>query len=426
MCNFAAAMRYNTHTLGCGLRLIHLAREGVPVVYCGYGIAAGTRDERPGQEGLAHFCEHMTFKGTHRRNALQIINRLEGIGGELNAYTTKEDTTYYAALPRHHFARAVDLLTDIVADSTFPQHELEKEVEVVADEIESYLDSPAELIYDDFENLLFEGHPLGHNILGEADRLRSYRQADLLAFARENYRPDNMVFFVDGDIDFPKLVKRLENLWNAAVSGRSDSQGRISPIQSSPQALLESFPSLPRTITHCRSTHQAHIMIGTRAYRYDHPRRMSLYLLNNILGGPGLNARLNLSLRERRGLVYTVESAMTCYRDTGAWSVYFGCDHDDASRCRRLVGRELDRLCQRPLSQAQLAAAKQQIRGQLAIASDNREQFALDLAKGYLHHGSVRQLETLYEQVDAVTADDILQTARELFAPDRLTTLIYT
>ena len=401
--------KYNTYTFENGLRVIHLPSAS-QVVYCGYQIAAGTRDELSGEEGLAHFCEHMTFKGTERRHALQIINALEGVGGELNAFTNKEDTVYYAAISKEHFPQAVDLLTDIVFHSTYPQHEIDKEVEVVCDEIESYNDSPAELIYDEFENILFEGHPLGHNILGQAEHIRTYKTEDLLRFVRRCYRPDKAVFFVSGDIDFKRLCKIIRNEeWTNQAAEPSASF----PI---------SHSSLYKTLD--RGTHQAHVMLGTKAYRYDDPRRMALYLLNNIIGGPGMNARLNLSLRERRGLVYTVESTMVCYSDTGLWSIYFGCDHHDVDRCLRLVRKELDRMMQKPLSARQLAAAKRQLKGQIAIACDNREQFALDFGKSFLHHGQERDLDALYRRIDAVTAEEIQQTACELFPADRLTTLI--
>ena len=204
-------MRYNTHTLENGLRIIHLLSDS-QVVYCGYQVAAGTRDELPEEEGLAHFCEHMTFKGTERRNALQVINALEQLGGDLNAFTNKEDTTFYAAIQKEHINKAVDLLTDIVFHSTYPQHEIDKEVEVICDEIESYNDSPAELIYDEFENILFEGHPLGHNILGKAEQLRTYTTEDALRFTRRYYRPDNAIFFAYGDVDFERLVKTVDSV----------------------------------------------------------------------------------------------------------------------------------------------------------------------------------------------------------------------
>ena len=405
--------KYNTYTLENGLRIIHLPSNS-QVVYCGYDIAAGTRNELSGEEGLAHFCEHMSFKGTARRNAIQIINAIEGLGGELNAFTNKEDTVYYAVISKEHFSEAVNVLTDIVFHSQYPQHEIDKEVEVICDEIESYNDSPAELIYDEFENLLFEGHPLGHNILGNAEQLRTYTTADAIRFVRRNYRPDKMVFFVYGDIDFKRLCKSLEHLM-------PESSSPSSPDPASPALVTRKKAQF---IEQNRSTHQAHVMTGCQAYAYTDPRRMTLYLLNNILGGPGMNARLNLSLRERRGLVYTVESTMAAYGDTGIWSIYFGCDHHDVNHCRRLVRHELDRLMQKPLSQQQLIAAKRQLKGQLAIACDNREQFALDFGRSYLHHGYERDLETLYQRIDAITAEELQSIACDLFAPDHMTTLI--
>ena len=405
--------KYNTYTLENGLRIIHLPSNS-QVVYCGYDIAAGTRNELSGEEGLAHFCEHMSFKGTARRNAIQIINAIEGLGGELNAFTNKEDTVYYAVISKEHFSEAVNVLTDIVFHSQYPQHEIDKEVEVICDEIESYNDSPAELIYDEFENLLFEGHPLGHNILGNAEQLRTYTTADALRFVRRNYRPEKMVFFVYGDIDFKRLCKSLEHLM-------PESSSPSSPDPASPALVTRKKAQF---IEQNRSTHQAHVMTGCQAYAYNDPRRMTLYLLNNILGGPGMNARLNLSLRERHGLVYTVESTMATYGDTGIWSIYFGCDHHDVNHCRRLVRHELDRLMQKPLSQQQLIAAKRQLKGQLAIACDNREQFALDFGRSYLHHGYERNIETLYQRIDAITAEELQSIACDLFAPDHMTTLI--
>ena len=413
--------KYNTFTLDNGLRMIHLPSAS-QVVWCGYEIAAGSRDEQPGEEGLAHFCEHMTFKGTERRSALQVINALESVGGELNAFTNKEDTVFYAAVTKEHFAKAVELLTDIVFHSQYPQQEIDKEVEVICDEIESYNDSPAELIYDEFENLLFEGHPLGHNILGKAELLRTFTTADALRFTRRHYRPDNAVFFVYGDVDFKRLcdkftVYSLRFTDEYTIGGKKGGLASISSVNCKPSIVN-------KTITLDHNTHQAHVMIGTQAYRYDDPRRMTLYLLNNILGGPGMNARLNLSLRERHGLVYTVESSMAAYSDTGVWSVYFGCDHHDITRCQRLVRRELDRVMLRPLSASQLSAAKKQLKGQLAIACDNREQFALDFGRSYLHHGHERDIEALFQRIDGVTAEDIQQVANELFPTGHLTTLV--
>ena len=404
--------KYNTTTLQNGLRIIHLPSTS-PVVYCGIGIRAGARQEAAGEEGLAHFCEHTTFKGTKRRSSIQILNCLESVGGDLNAFTNKEDTVFYAAIQKEHFPRAVDLLTDIVFNSEYPQHEIEHEIDVICDEIESYNDSPAELIYDEFENMLFQGHPLGHNILGTREQVQCFTSDDALRFTSRYYRPDNAIFFVYGDVNFNRLVKSLEVRCE-----------KLSLDSNVLQAASES--SLPSSVLHPTSNthHQAHVMLGCRAYSYDDPRRMPLYLLNNILGGPGMNARLNLSLRERHGLVYTVESAMVSYSDTGCWSVYFGCDHHDVKRCLRLVHRELDRMTQHPLSGRQLDAAKRQLKGQLTIACDNREQFALDFAKNFLHYGTGRDITDLLLRIDAITAAQLQDVAQELFTPDRLQLLM--
>lgn len=412
-------MKYNTYTLDNGLRIIHLPSDS-KVVYCGYQINAGTRNEEPGEEGLAHFCEHVTFKGTERRKAWHILNCLESVGGDLNAYTNKEGTVYYSAILKEHIARAVDLLSDIVFHSVYPQAEIDKEVEVICDEIESYNDSPAELIYDEFENILFKGSPLGHNILGTAEQVRAFKTEDALRFTRKLYRPDNAIFFAYGDIDFKKLVKLIGK-------ALTDDESVVNLAE---EKLPKNYPSVGdgiagQTIVMQKNTHQAHVMIGTRAYDVNDDRRMPLYLLNNMLGGPGMNAKLNLALREHNGLVYTVESTMVSYGDTGTWSIYFGCDEHDVKRCLRLVRKELDKFMQKPLSDAQLKAAKKQIKGQIGVACDNRENFALDFGKSFLHYGWEKNVDRLYEQVDEITAAQIQAVAQELFDKDRLTTLIF-
>ena len=447
-------MKYNTHTLDNGLRIIHLPSDS-KVVYCGYQINAGTRDEEPGEEGLAHFFEHVTFKGTERRKAWHILNCLESVGGDLNAYTNKEGTVYYSAILKEHIARAVDLLSDIVFHSVYPQAEIDKEVEVICDEIESYNDSPAELIYDEFENILFKGSPLGHNILGTAEQVRSFKTEDALRFTRKLYRPDNAIFFAYGDIDFKKLVKLIRKALGECPKGRelacsadcksaeTPTEERIAeetPTGETPTEEMEAGDAnhkvqsskfkvqskvAGKTIVMQKNTHQAHVMIGTRAYDVNDDRRMPLYLLNNMLGGPGMNAKLNLALREHNGLVYTVESMMVAYGDTGTWSIYFGCDEHDVKRCLRLVRKELDKFMQKPLSDAQLKAAKKQIKGQIGVACDNRENFALDFGKSFLHYGWEKNVDRLYEQVDAITAAQIQAVAQELFDKDRLTTLIF-
>ena len=415
-------MKYNTYTLDNELRIIHLPSDS-KVVYCGYQINAGTRDEELGEEGLAHFCEHVTFKGTERRKAWHILNCLESVGGDLNAYTNKEGTVYYAAILKEHIARAVDLLSDIVFHSTYPQQEIDKEVEVICDEIESYNDSPAELIYDEFENILFKENSLGHNILGTAEQVRQFTTEDALRFTRKLYRPDNAVFFAYGDIDFKKLVTLLKR-----SVGSEELRVKNEEFNSREEERMkgeESNSPKGQTIVMEKHTHQAHVMIGTQAYDVHDDRRMPLYLLNNILGGPGMNAKLNLALREHNGLVYTVESTMVAYGDTGTWSIYFGCDEHDVKRCLRLVRKELDKFMEKPLSDAQLRAAKKQIKGQIGVACDNRENFALDFGKSFLHYGWEKNVDRLYEQVDAITAQQMQAVAQELFDEHRLTTLIF-
>lgn len=440
-------MKYNTYTLNNGLRIIHLPSDS-KVVYCGYQINAGTRDEEPGEEGLAHFCEHVTFKGTERRKAWHILNCLESVGGDLNAYTNKEGTVYYSAILKEHIARAVDLLSDIVFHSVYPQAEIDKEVEVICDEIESYNDSPAELIYDEFENILFKDSSLGHNILGTAEQVRTFTTEDALRFTRKLYRPDNAIFFAYGDIDFKKLVKLVKRALAdddsgklaeeklpqisqmTQISGDENSITTEKSVSSVKSVVPKNYPSVGeeiagQTIVMQKNTHQAHVMIGTRAYDVNDDRRMPLYLLNNILGGPGMNAKLNLALREHNGLVYTVESTMVAYGDTGTWSIYFGCDEHDIKRCLRLVRKELDRMMEKPLSDSQLKAAKKQIKGQIGVACDNRENFALDFGKSFLHYGWEKNVDCLYEQVEAITSQQIQDVARELFDKDRLITLIF-
>lgn len=408
-------MNYNTHTLANGLRIIHLP-SAQPVVYCGYAVGAGTRDEELGrEEGMAHFCEHITFKGTERRSSMKILGHLESVGGDLNAFTNKEETVYHAAVLKDNIGRAVDLLTDIVFHSTYPQAEIDKEVEVIVDEIESYNDSPAELVYDLFENAVFSGHPLGHNILGTAEKLRRYTTADALRFTRRYYRPENSVFFAYGDVDFARLVRLLE---------RANTVAADEACCDCKQSATTLPPYVAQHIEHHMDTHLAHVMVGTRAYDVHDERRIALYLLNNILGGPGMTARLNVSLRERNALVYTVESMAQSYSDTGLWAVYFGCDPKNVNRCLRLIRRELDKVMQRPLSDAQLRAAKRQIRGQIGIACDSRESFALDFAKSYLHYGWKKDVTALCERIDALTAADLQCVAQDLFAEERLTSLV--
>lgn len=408
-------IQYNTHTLSNGLRIIHLPTDS-EIVYCGYAVNAGARDEKPSEEGIAHFCEHMTFKGTASLKPLQIINKLELVGGDLNAFTTKEDTFYYASVLRQHFNRAVDLLTEIVFHSEYPQHEIDKEVEVVCDEIDSYRDSPAELIYDEFENEIFKGHPLGHNVLGESSRVRTFTTSDCRSFTERLYRPDNAVFYASGNIDFPKLIKRLETaLSDITFVGRKEER-QLGLCFAMPEESSKAIDA---------DTHQAHVMTGSVISDEMDNYRIPLYITNNILGGPAMNSRLNLALRERRGLVYTVESVMTSYSDALLWSIYFGCDAHDVRRCQRLVEAELRRLTDSALSVTALERAKRQLKGQLALASENRENYAIDMAKQYLHRGTLKSTERLCKSIDAVKPEEIHAMMQKFFGKNKMLTLIY-
>lgn len=408
---------YNEATLSCGLRVIHEPSSS-PVLYCGYVVCAGTRHEEAPDSGMAHFIEHLTFKGTERRRAHHITNGLERVGGDLNAYTTKQETVYYATVLKEDFGRAADLLSDIVFHSTFPQKEIDKEVEVICDEIDSYKDSPSELIFDDFEKLIFPNQPLGRDILGDADRLRQYTTADALRFTRRYYRPENAVFYVYGDVSFTTLVRTLERLLPAA-------DFRSRPL-SNPLSLPLPQPRTTATEQHIeKGTHQAHVLIGGATFAAPDDRRYALLILNNMLGGPGMNSRLNLSLREKAGLVYSVDSYLNTYPDTGFWNVYFGCDAHDVKRCQKLLRRELNRFIEKPLTTAQLAAAQKQLCGQVGISTDASEGYALALGKNFAHYHTHRNIGQLISGIQSVTPQQLQQVAEEIYAPERLITLIY-
>jgi len=405
-------MTYNIHTLPNGLRIIHAPNQSA-VAYCGFAVDAGTRDEADNEQGMAHFVEHLLFKGTKKRHAWHILNRMEHVGGDLNAYTNKEETIVYSAFLAEHFPRAVELLSDIVFHSTFPQHEIDKEVEVIIDEIQSYEDSPSELIFDDFEELLFPNHPLGRNILGKPDLLHQFKSEDALRFTSRYYRPENMIFFVQGNVDFKRVVRLVEK--------------STADLTSNIGTYTRKHPDIyiPQNLTLHRDTHQAHVMIGSRGYDAHNEKRTALYLLNNILGGPGMNSRLNVSLRERSGLVYNVEANLTSYTDTGVFCIYFGTEHDDVDRCMRLVKKELKKLCDKPLSIAQLAAAKKQIIGQIGVARDNAESTALGMAKTFLHYNKMDDPQEVFQRIEALTSKELWEVSNEMFAENQLSTLFY-
>lgn len=405
-------INYLTHTLSNGLRIVHKPIES-NVSYCGFIVNAGTRDEAPDQYGMAHFVEHMLFKGTDKRRAYHIINRMENVGGELNAFTNKEETVVYSVFLEQHFSRAIELLSDITFHSNFPQSEIEKEVEVIIDEIHSYEDSPSELIFDEFENLVFDHSQIGHNILGSAELLQNFDGQMAKAFVNKFYNPSNMVFFSLGRTDFKKIVYYAEKYLSAIPDIKSDIQ-RIKPVDISSVNKRED-----------KDTSQAHVLIGGRSYSLCDPNRRVLNLLNNLLGGPGMNSRLNISLREKRGYVYNVDSSITSYTDTGITSIYFGCDKKNVDKCISLVHKELNRLRKEKLTSSQLSTAKKQLIGQIGVMGDNHENLALALGKNFLHHNHFNTLAETAQKIEAVTAEQILAVSNEIFDERSLFTLIY-
>ena len=406
-------MQYSSFVLPTGLRIVHLPSDS-PVSYCGFVVNAGTRDEQSGQYGLAHFVEHTLFKGTEKRKARHILNRMEVVGGELNAYTTKEETFLYTICLQEDIERAIELLSDLIYRSQFPEAEIEKEREVIIDEIHSYEDSPSELIFDEFENLLFAGSDLGHAILGDVESIRHFTSASCRNFVDKFYSSVNPVFFSCGRTPFSRILRYVEKYSAMFFSGAPNRSLRRYP---------ESMPA--KSITQDKNLHQTHVVIGGKAYGMFEDKRMGLLLLNNILGGPGMNSRLNVNLREKYGLVYSVESEIVSYTDTGVFTIYFGCEHESKEQCCRLIQKELKLLRDKRLSGSQLATAVKQWKGQLGISSENKESVALRLGKCFLHFNRHDTLPETYQKIDALTTEGLLEIANEIFDENRLFSLIY-
>lgn len=403
---------YQSYTLKNGLRIVHLPLDS-HVSYCGFIVNAGTRDEQAYEFGMAHFVEHMLFKGTGKRRSHHIINRMEAVGGEINAYTNKEETVIYSICLEEYFERAFELLTDLTFHSTFPQQEIEKEIDVILDEINSYEDSPSDLIYDEFENQIFKNSQLGHNILGEPDLLPKFNSEMAQQFTRKHYHPENMVFFSTGKTDFRKIIRLSEKYLSDLTSNSDNSERKAPSTTTSEKLLLE------------KDTSQSHVLIGGQCYNMHNPKRNTLHLLNNILGGPGMNSRLNISLREKRGYVYNVESSTTLYSDTGLFAIYFGCDKRNTEKCLKLIQKELDLLKNTSLTTSQLSAAKKQLSGQVAVSSDNHENLALALGKSFLNYNHFNSIEETIKKIDQITSSEILEAANEIFSDQNLSSLSY-
>ena len=403
---------YQTHILKNGLKVIHQQVDG-KAAWCGLIIGVGSRDERPEEEGIAHFIEHVIFKGTEKRKAFHILSRIEDVGGELNAYTTKEDTCIYASFLARDYERALELFADIVFHSVFPEKEIEKEKEVVIDEINSYKDSPGELIFDDFEDMIFVGSSLGHNILGCKSALMKYTRDDLLRFVARTYNTDQMVFSVIGNVS----AKRFKDTCDRYFGGMGESlrgftRDAVVPVASFSKELH-------------RKCYQAHCILGGRAYNLNDERRVVLSLLTNLLGGPSANSLLNLAVRERNGLAYNIEAGFTPFSDTGLATIYFGTDKERADECLELIDLELTKIRSGKLSDRLLHIAKKQYLGQITIAMENNESYMLSAARSFLVYNNIDAMETIREKIGTVTRDEIVAVANEIYGTQNLSMLMY-
>lgn len=400
------------HTLNNGIRLVH-SQTTSEVAHCGIIINAGSRDELPHEHGTAHFIEHMLFKGTTHRKSYHILSRLEDVGGELNAYTTKEETAIHASFLKEHYPRATELLADLLFSSTFPPAEIEKEKEVVIEEINSYLDNPAEYIFDEFEEQVFPDQPIGRNILGSPDTVRSITADSIRQFIKRNYSTSQMVFCSVGAISPKKIIALFEKYFSRIEASNGDRRHKAD------------YRYNPVSIEKKMDTFQNHCIIGNIGYDLHHSRRMGLFMLNNILGGQGMNSRLNLSLREKRGYAYNVESMYNPYTDTGLVTIYFGTDNRNLGKSISVTHAELDRLRRQPLGTLQLTKAKNQIKGYLARAYENHESLMLSLGKSLLIFDRIDPVQEIFRKIDAVTTSELAETAGIVFDKESLSTLIY-
>lgn len=405
------------HNLSNGVQIVHRTTHS-PVVYVGLMVGAGTRHEAPNENGMAHYIEHCVFKGTQHYTARQLINQIEGIGGEINAYTTKEETTFYSATLRQHFRSTLHLLADMVLHPTFNKKETDKEVAVILDEIESYNDSPSELIYDDFENLVFEGSSLAMPILGTKKTLKHISKSPDIAldWMKKHYRPERIVLFVLGDVSPQQVLKSAERELSSLNSSSCE------------EALTPPFrerTDVGISRTYRRHTHQTHIMLGSYAYPIGHPKQLTMYLLNNILGGGSMSSRLYLSLREKYGLVYNIDSQAVPLSDTGYWNIYLACEPQHKDQCLELCHKELKQLRDTTLTSSQMQRALRQLEGQMAIAAENQENNALAMAKQMLYHHHAPEWQETFARIQTITSTQLQDVANEVFAPEKIYTLQY-
>ncbi len=395
-------MEYQIFTLKNGIRILFKPSKS-SISHAGLLINAGSRDELPHKPGIAHFIEHLLFKGTKKRNTNQILNRLELVGGDLNAYTTKEYTCLHASFLKEYFERAVDLLQDITFFSTFPEEEIEKEKGVIIDEIASYEDQPEEAISDDFESIIFENHPLANNILGTRDSVKSFNLSDIKLFIEQNYNTHEIIFAITGDYQ-PQNVLKICDRYFGIIPENVNTKNR-EPLE---------LKKTARIITQMKPINQVHCMIGNRAYSYHHHHRTTLLLLNNLLGGNGMSSRLNLEVREKYGIAYTVESNYMPLSDTGLFNIYFGTDVEKADKALKIINKELKKLRDNKLGIIQLKQAKQKFIGQIALAEENRLGVLLSMAKSLLDFNKIDSLSEVFQKIEAVTSDEVLQISNEI------------
>ncbi len=405
-------MEFQTHKFQNGIRLVH-KRVDSPVAHCGVIIETGSRDEKDQEHGMAHLIEHMLFKGTSKRRAYHILSRMEDVGSEINAYTTKEETCVYSTFFKDYYSRALELMSDIIFNSVYPAREIEKEKDVILDEINSCKDSPYDLIFDEFEELAYDGNSIGHSILGEEKFLKTFAREDILRFAGNKYHTDEMVISSVGSIQFEKLVKLSERYFGSQPA----------KLQQKSRTFKENYRAFNQTVE--KKTYQVHCLMGNLAYGIKDKKRYALFLLNNLLGGPGLNSRLNMSLREKNGYAYNVDSSYNAYSDTGIIYIYFGTDKTDLKKSIKTVDRELNRLKNQPLSRLQLMKAKKQLTGHIAISSEINENLMFSMGKSMLIFNRVDSLKQITEKIESMTSDLLIEVANDIFNPEKMSYLIY-
>lgn len=406
-------MEYNLHQLSNKIRILHKQVTNTKIVHCGFMLDIGSRDEQPEEQGIAHFWEHMAFKGTRKRKAFHILNRMESVGGELNAYTTKEKIAFYTSVLDVHFEKAVELLADITFNSTFPERQIERERKVILEEMSMYHDSPEDAIQDEFDTLIYPDHPLGYNILGTSETVSGFGREEFIRFVQSHMNSEKIILSIVGNIPFRKAIRIAERYLSDLPEYEATSERR------------PAGKYIPQKKEIHRTLMQAHCAMGGTAYPLNHPKRLKFFTLINILGGPGMNSRLNLALREKHGFVYAVDASYHGYTDTGLFGIFFATDPSQLNRSVRLVQKELKKLRDVPLGRVQLQTAKQQLKGQLAMAEENNAGLMLMMAKSMLDLERIDPIEQIFAEINEIRATDLAEIANEIFATSRMSELIF-